>query len=116
MLLEKRILVYDFHGREKIGDWEVQEDTPGVKTTMTSVAVSGDGRRMLVSMNESRIRLMSVETGECLQSFEGQRQSQFIIRSGFGGADEGFVVSGSEGTYSFLGSSLLPGYLEKYRG
>lgn len=91
-LLETRIVVYDYQTREKLGDWEMEN-----AKTLTSLCVSGDGRRMLVSTNENCIRLLSVETGECLQTFEGQRQSEFIIRSSFGGAGEGFVVSGSEG-------------------
>ena len=52
---------------------------------------------MLVSMNENKIQLMLIDTGETLQSFVGHKQSEYMIRSVFGGADESFVVSGSEG-------------------
>ncbi|KAJ9639948.1 hypothetical protein H2199_006181 [Coniosporium tulheliwenetii] len=96
-LLETRIVVYDYQTREKLGDWEMEN-----AKTLTSLCVSGDGRRMLVSTNENCIRLLSVETGECLQTFEGQRQSEFIIRSSFGGAGEGFVVSGSEDSRVYI--------------
>jgi WD40 repeat protein len=40
---------------------------------------------------------MAVDSGAVLRSFEGHAQKNFIIRSAFGGASEGFVVSGSEG-------------------
>jgi hypothetical protein len=52
---------------------------------------------MLVSMSPNKIHLMEIDTGETVQNFEGHQQSQFIIRSNFGGANENFVVSGSDG-------------------
>jgi hypothetical protein len=54
---------------------------------------------MLISMNPDKIRLMEIDTGEVVQSFEGHQQKQFIIRSAFGGANENFIVSGSEGRF-----------------
>jgi hypothetical protein len=62
---------------------------------------------MLVSMNENKIRLMDIESGEVVESYEGHVQSKFIIRSAFGGAGEGFVVSGSEGMFSLFSFSIL---------
>jgi WD repeat-containing protein 26 len=91
VLLENRVLVYDFVSREKIAEWAID----GVKTT--SINISADSKHMLVSMNENSIRLMVIDTGEVLQSFEGHRQTEFVVRSAFGGANENFVVSGSEG-------------------
>jgi len=95
VLLDTRILVYDFVSREKLWEWALGEQ--GEEMKGTSVCVSADSRRMLVSMNRNRIKLMGVDTGEVLQVFEGHRQVDYIIRSAFGGADENFVVSGSEG-------------------
>jgi len=57
---------------------------------------------MLISMNDNKIRLMDIDTGEVLQSFSGQKQTEFIIRSAFGGADENFVVSGSEDSKVYI--------------
>ena len=91
VLLENRVLVYDFVSREKIAEWAID----GVKTT--SINISADSKHMLVSMNENSIRLMVIDTGEVLQTFEGHRQTEFVVRSAFGGANENFVVSGSEG-------------------
>lgn len=59
---------------------------------------------MLVSMSPDQIKLMEIDTGDVIQRFEGHMQKQFIIRSAFGGADENFIVSGSEG--KFLTSQL----------
>lgn len=91
VILEKRILVYDFVSYEKICEWTMD----GMK--LTSVNISQDSQLMLISMNENKIKLMEIDTGEVLETFTGHTQKQFIIRSAFGGANESFVVSGSEG-------------------
>ena len=93
VLLESRILVYDFQTREKIGEWVLDD------VKMTSVTISRDCRHMLISMIPNKVRLMEIDTGEVVQRYTGQVQTQFIIRSSFGGANESFVVSGSEGMY-----------------
>ena len=91
-LLEKRILVYDFVTREQIAEY-----MPEGNVKLTSINISADSRVMLVSMNENRVELRDIETGEVQERYEGHVQKQYIIRSSFGGADENFVVSGSEG-------------------
>jgi WD repeat-containing protein 26 len=91
VLLETRILVYDFRTKEKIGDHAFDD------VKMTSVTISRDSHYMLVGMNPNKLKLMMVDTGEIIQSFSGQKQTRFMIRSAFGGANENFVVSGSEG-------------------
>ncbi|KAF1809622.1 WD40 repeat-like protein [Eremomyces bilateralis CBS 781.70] len=90
VLLEMRIQVYDFASRKKICDWN-QSDYK-----LTSVNISQDSQHMLVSMNDDTINLMVIDTGEVVQGFYGHKQSKFMIRSAFGGANENFVVSGSE--------------------
>lgn len=104
VLLDTRILVYDFVSREKLCEWSLGERDDDLKGT--SLAISQDSQRMLVSMNRNRIKLMVIDTGEVLQTFEGHKQVDYIIRSTFGGAGENFVVSGSEGmllTYKCAG-------------
>lgn len=92
VLLEKRILVYDFTSYEKMAEW-----VPEGHVKLTSVNISQDSQYMLISMNENMIKLMEIDTGEVTKSYSGHKQRQFIIRSAFGGANENFVVSGSEG-------------------
>jgi WD repeat-containing protein 26 len=91
VLLAKRIFVYDYITRAKLSDWSMGD------AKLTSVAITQDSRYMLVSKNDSKIRLMDIETGQLLQTFIGHTQMEFVIRSSFGGAGETFVVSGSEG-------------------
>ena len=67
---------------------------------MTCISISRDSRYMLINMAENEVQLIDIETAEVVRRFLGQRQSEFIIRSAFGGADENLIISGSEGTYS----------------
>jgi WD40 repeat protein len=91
VLSESSIVVFDFTSYEKIIDWQLDD------VKLTSVTISQDSRHMLISMNPDKIKLMEIDTGEVIQRFEAHQQREFIIRSVFGGADENFVVSGSEG-------------------
>jgi WD40 repeat protein len=101
VLLEKRIHVYDFTSYEKIYEWALDGNIK-----LTSVNISQDSQYMLISMNENKIKLMDIDTGEVVESYSGHVQKQYIIRSAFGGANENFVVSGSEGKFT---SGLLRG-------
>jgi hypothetical protein len=56
---------------------------------------------MLISMNPDMVELLEIDSADLIQKFEGHQQKQFIIRSAFGGADENFVVSGSEGKTTY---------------
>ena len=73
---------------------------------MTCISISRESRYMLVNMAENEVQLIDIETADVVQRFLGQRQSEFIIRSTFGGADENLIISGSEGMYSR--SMMLP--------
>jgi WD40 repeat protein len=95
VVAENSIMVFDFTTYEKICDWQLED------VKLTSVSISQDSRHMLVSMNHDKIHLMDIESGEIIRRFEGHQQKQFVIRSAFGGADQNFVVSGSEGMFAF---------------
>lgn len=89
---ETSVVVFDFQSYDKICEW--REDD----VKLTSVNISPDSQRMLISMNPDTIKLMEIDTSEVIKTFYGHSQKEFIIRSSFGGANGNFVVSGSEGT------------------
>ena len=93
VLLESRIMVYNFVTKEKL-----QEISMG-EVKLTSVNISKNSQCMLVSMNDNKTQLINIHTSEVLQTFEGHVQKDWVIRSNFGGANETHVVSGSEGNF-----------------
>ncbi|KAF2095849.1 WD40 repeat-like protein [Rhizodiscina lignyota] len=97
-LLASKILVYDLAMpmRARLAEHPMDDER------LTSVYISRDSMRMLVGMNENKIKMMSIDTGEVLQVFEGHKQTQFMIRNAFGGAQETFVVSGSEDSRIYI--------------
>lgn len=91
---QKTLHVYNFVTREK----EYERD---MACQLTCISVSKDSRYILINMGlgAQELRLLDIETGADVRQFSGQIQADFIIRNCFGGADENFVVSGSEGLY-----------------
>lgn len=66
--------------------------------TITSLSVSADGRYALVNVQESQeLHLWDLEEQQLVRKYTGQKQGTFVIRSTFGGDDDAFVLSGSEG-------------------
>ena len=99
---DNQIYVYNFTTREQLYSIVL-------RAKMTCVNISRDSRLMLVNMAENEVQLIDIETAEVVRRFLGQRQSEFIIRSSFGGADENLIISGSEGTSirdSYLSAQL----------
>lgn len=82
--------VYNFVTREL----EYEMD---LKVKLSSVSISQDSRYILVSKTDGEARMIDIETHEPTKNFVGQKGGEFVIRSTFGGANESFVVSGSEG-------------------
>lgn len=74
----------------KITEWSMDDK-------LTSINFSGDGDLLLVSMNEGRVLALKSDTGELVKEYKGMTQKDYVIRSAFGGAGEGFIISGSEG-------------------
>ncbi|KAI9822531.1 MAG: hypothetical protein M1827_000250 [Pycnora praestabilis] len=94
-LPENRITVYDFLTRE-------EEYNMSFKVNLTCLNISQDSRYMLVNMADNQIQLLDIETREIARQFSGQKQGNYVIRSGFGGANENFVISGSEDSSIYI--------------
>jgi len=82
--------VYNFVTREL----EYEMD---LKVKLSSVSISQDSRHILVSKTDGEARIFDIETRDSTKVFVGQKGGEFVIRSAFGGANESFVISGSEG-------------------
>lgn len=84
------ILIYNLPSRIRTNELKMDDK-------LTCINLSRDGKTVLVSMNEGRLLLLDAETGTVIQRYKGLKQSEFVIRSQFGGAGQNFVISGSEG-------------------
>jgi len=65
---------------------------------ITSLALTRDGAYALVNLASQQIHLWDLAKGRPVQKYTGHVQNKYIIRSCFGGVDESFILSGSEGT------------------
>lgn len=101
---EGQIFVYNFVTR-------VEEYHIKLKKKMTCLSISRDSRYMLVNLADNEVQLIDIETADIVRRFLGQKQSKFVIRSSFGGADENLIISGSEGTYQHRSMGLSPSIL-----
>lgn len=68
-----------------------------LQVRLTSISISNNSRHLLVNHNNGVAVLIDLVLREPVQKYAGFTGGNFMIRSVFGGADESFVVSGSEG-------------------
>ena len=103
---KRAIHIIDYHRREKTGSFHVDHD-------MTCLSLSRDGEEMLMNMSCGEVWTIDVNSQDVKKKFRGQKQGKYVIRSCYGGAREGFVLSGGEGQssnclesrFSFLATS-----------
>jgi WD40 repeat protein len=62
-----------------------------------SVSISQDSKHLLVNKNDGEAQLINLVTRKLVHKFLGHTGGECLIRANFGGANESFVVSGSEG-------------------
>ncbi|KAK9777882.1 hypothetical protein SCAR479_05565 [Seiridium cardinale] len=67
-----------------------------LRTRLTSVSISADSRFLLINHQSGLAELFDLLLKEHVQSYTGHTGGDYMIRSAFGGANESFVVSGSE--------------------
>ncbi len=88
---EKHIHVYNFVTREL--EYEMELGSRAV-----SIAISQDSGYLLVNRQDGEMQLYNIRSrGNPVRKYIGATGGDYVIRCGFGGADESFVVSGSEG-------------------
>lgn len=87
---QRGLHVYNYGTREHLYDLTLN-------ARPTSLCISGDSKYVLVNKTDNEAVLIDLETRITAQKYTGHTGGQFTIRGGFGGANESFVISGSEG-------------------
>lgn len=107
---ETKIYVYNFVTREL----EYQLD---LKYKMGSVSISQNSRQLLVNKLNGEIRMIDLDTRQTIREFKsGEDGGHYVIRSSFGGANESFVVVGSEEGYIYIWHKESGKLIEKLEG
>jgi WD repeat-containing protein 26 len=87
---QSRVHIYNFLTREL--EYEME-----LKSRPTSLAITCDSRFLLVNKTDGEAQLIEIVTRDPVQKYSGAVGGDYLIRSTFGGANESFVISGSEG-------------------
>jgi hypothetical protein len=96
MECETHIYVYNFVTREL--EYELD-----LKTKLASVSISQNSRYLLAHNVAGDARMIDLDTRETARTFRsGEKAGNFVIRAAYGGANESFVVIGSEGMPRYL--------------
>lgn len=95
---QHRIHVYDFPTRELRYDLELS-------CRGTSIRISQDSKYLLVNKQDAVAQLINLATRATVQKYTGHLGGDYTIRGDFGGANESFVISGSEGQFIFSNSA-----------
>jgi hypothetical protein len=69
---------------------------------LTSICISKDSRFALINVVPEEVHLWDLELRRIVRKYIGQVQSDYIIRSCFGGQEENFVLSGSQDNYVYV--------------
>ncbi|KAK8110861.1 uncharacterized protein PG998_007318 [Apiospora kogelbergensis] len=83
------IHVYNFLMRQ----WEYEIE---LHCRLTSISISKDSRHLLVNLQKDQAQLFDLFSREVVQYYTGHTGGEYMIRSALGGANESFVLSGSE--------------------
>nr|XP_019050382.1 WD-repeat protein [Kwoniella bestiolae CBS 10118]OCF29312.1 WD-repeat protein [Kwoniella bestiolae CBS 10118] len=83
----------------------------------TSIKISSDGRKIIVSCSPDEIQVWSIDPGfRYLRKHSGHVQGHFLIRSCFGAPKDRFVLSGSEDGHVYVWQGSSPNPIEVLSG
>lgn len=97
--MDKKLHIYDVHD-----DFREVLCYP-MQHNMTSVVASNDSKYVLINSMAQEVHLWDIERFQLVRKFVGQTQEKFMIRSCFGGPEQNFILSGSEGTITSVVSA-----------
>ncbi|KAF4628889.1 hypothetical protein G7Y89_g9261 [Cudoniella acicularis] len=90
MSCDNHLHVYNFVTREL--EYELD-----LKVQLSSVSISQNSRFLLVNTKDGQTRMLDLDTRESVRNFQSNdKGGTNVIRAGFGGANESFVITGSE--------------------
>ncbi|ODN76638.1 hypothetical protein L202_05285 [Cryptococcus amylolentus CBS 6039] len=95
----------------RVEDHEIIDWSQDLRCEMTSIRLTSDGKRALVSCSPDEVQEWNTHNGlRYLRGHSGHIQTNFLIRSCYGGKKDQFVLSGSEDghVYVWHGSSSQP--------
>ncbi|KAF3771233.1 WD domain protein [Cryphonectria parasitica EP155] len=78
-----------------------------------SIRVSRDSKYLLVNKEDAIAQLIDIGSRITVQKYTGHRGGDYTIRSDLGGANESFVISGSEDGAVFIWHMLSGNFVEK---
>lgn len=93
--IDNQIMMYDLRTKDKIAEWMMEDK-------LTSINFGIHGTQLLVNMHDGKVLALDASTGGIIMQYEGTKQAEFVIRSVFGGANENFVISGSEDSRIYI--------------
>jgi len=96
----KALHIFDYRTRQKLARIQYGYE-------LTSVNYARDGLELLINLSNGELWTVDGEQGVANVKFYGRGQDQFVIRSTWGGATEGVVVSGGEGMLMSCSLSYL---------
>ncbi|KAF8540353.1 WD40-repeat-containing domain protein [Trichophaea hybrida] len=106
---EQQLHVFDFR------DWKNQRSY-NLGCELTGVQTSKDSRYAIVNTAAREVVMLDLETGRAIQRYTGQLQGRWVIRGCLGGADENFVLSGSEDSNIYVWHKQNGQLVEKLAG
>jgi WD40 repeat protein len=89
MAYGNRLLVYNYMTRDL-------EDELCLDARPSSISISQDSQFLLVNKEDGEAQLIHLSSGEKPVRYTGHTGGLYQIRSAFGGANESYVLSGSE--------------------
>ncbi|CAH0024203.1 unnamed protein product, partial [Clonostachys rhizophaga] len=88
-------------------------DSIKLESRPTSICISQDSQHLLVNRVDGEAQLINLTTRQPVQKFLGHTGGKYMIRSSLGGANESFVVSGSEDGNILIWHKVTGGVVER---
>lgn len=82
----------------------------------TSVSISNDSKHLIVNKRDGEAHMLDLVQKSLVRKFMGHTGGDHLIRCAFGGANESFVISGSEDGNVVIWHKHTGAVVEKLRG